>query len=213
VWVEQLAAKIGFAPPTPDFPHVSNPAFPYGTNFAVAGAQTGSALGDMGFQVSTFLSENPAPLLPNSIYVLFGGANNLYTAADPVAASTVALGNIEAEIAALYGAGARSFLFPNLPDLGKTPPGAAGQNAAALKHSFAQFRTQLGGLNQRRTRSRHRHHRGGPLLYLPAAFGLANVNHAGAGASREPGPVSLLGWLTPHHRGARHHRQRGFRCH
>ena len=93
----------------------------------------------MGFQVSTFLSENPGPLSPNSIYVLFGGANDLYTAANPIAASTVALGNIEAEIAALYGAGARSFLFPNLPDLGRTPRGAAGPNAAALSTASLDF--------------------------------------------------------------------------
>jgi phospholipase/lecithinase/hemolysin len=114
-----------------------------GTNYAVLGAATG-AVGIP--SAPPFTTENVAALLygqaaldgtgllsqaaeilaagpiadPGALFFVWGGANDLFI--DP-SAGVDAINNLAAVINLLYGAGARQFLVPNLPDLSLTPYG------------------------------------------------------------------------------------------
>jgi phospholipase/lecithinase/hemolysin len=55
---------------------------------------------------------------PNALYILWAGGNDYLT---PDADPEKTVDNIETEIESLYNTGARNFLIPNLPDLGKIP--------------------------------------------------------------------------------------------
>lgn len=99
-------------------------------NFAFGAAQTGQfGAGDLGQFIPGVLSQvglfaNDLQLAgqqadKDALYVVFAGSNDYQTVpnANPVAS----VGNIAVAIQSLYALGARNFLVPNLPDLGKTP--------------------------------------------------------------------------------------------
>lgn len=135
VAVEYLAARLG----VPLAPLAAG-----GTNFAFVGAATGPvtftgtalttdnfaavvydqpvlANTGMTMQVSAYLGAGPA-IDPATLFVLWGGPNDFFI--DPSAATAEdAVNNIAGQILALYGAGARQFLVPNMPDLSLTPYG------------------------------------------------------------------------------------------
>jgi phospholipase/lecithinase/hemolysin len=108
-------------------------------NFAIAGAQTGTggsanaALGTttgMRTQVNGYLTSlNGGSADSGGLYMVWGGANdllqaNLSTLLDPNARAALvatSIGNLVGEVGDLYAAGARNFLLPLLPDIGKTP--------------------------------------------------------------------------------------------
>jgi phospholipase/lecithinase/hemolysin len=96
-------------------------------NFAYGGAQTGStAAGDLGnflpgvtTQVNGFTNDlNGKSSDSNGLYVIWAGANDYQSS--PVIDPSQSVGNIENSIVSLYNSGARNFVIPNLPDLGKT---------------------------------------------------------------------------------------------
>lgn len=98
-------------------------------NFAFGGATTGeNSIGDFATlipgvqqQVDWFVNDHQQANKtadPNALYIIWAGAND-YTTPDADPNKTVE--NIETEIESLYNVGARNFLIPNLPDLGKTP--------------------------------------------------------------------------------------------
>jgi phospholipase/lecithinase/hemolysin len=149
VWVEYLAGRLGVAPPTPSLTG--------GTDYAWAGAETGTGLSQGGTlnvnsQVSTFLTAHT--LSPSQLVVIDGGANDFFNGqTDP----SVPVANLVAAITALAGAGGRTFLVQNLPQLGMIPASQGlpqGQRDALnalmlaydslLNSSLAQLRSTLG---------------------------------------------------------------------
>ena len=102
-------------------------------NFAFGGSQTGTAgSGEFGDfipgvlkQVNWFrrdLIREGVRAEEEALYIMWAGPNDYQTVATPVPLSSAqeSVGNIERALSALYNLGARNFLVPNLPDLGKT---------------------------------------------------------------------------------------------
>lgn len=131
VWVEYLQNSLGLT---------SSLA----TNFAVAGATTGTQnttsplLPGIAQQVGGFLAGNPSAD-SNALYILYGGANDYLGGGQTN--PNIAIDNLGNYITALYGAGARNFLVPNLPDLGKLPgtlppnPNSLGLGQLSIAHN------------------------------------------------------------------------------
>ncbi|MEQ9625207.1 SGNH/GDSL hydrolase family protein [Coleofasciculus chthonoplastes] len=99
-------------------------------NFAFGAAQTGTqGVGEFGelipgmlTQVEWFkddLAVAGQQADQEALYIVWGGPNDYQLVPDPDPMETV--GNLAAGIQTLYDLGARNFLVPNLPDLGKTP--------------------------------------------------------------------------------------------
>ena len=110
VWVDQLATKLGV--------QMAQPSLAGGTNYAVGSATTGGATGfDVGSQVGLFTVANPSGAPSNALYTVWAGANDLTPGANPATSAD----HLYNDILTLSAEGARYFLWPNLPDLGKTP--------------------------------------------------------------------------------------------
>ena len=111
VWVDYLAGALGLPAPTA--------AAAGGTNYAWGGAMTAGQAGpvppfDLGVQTLGFLAANNGVADPAALYVVWAGGN------DALAGEvTQTADNIGGVIASLAGAGARSFLVPNLPLMGE----------------------------------------------------------------------------------------------
>lgn len=147
VWSTYFANAIGR--PDDAAPALISPA---GRNYAIATARTGTS-GASGFplgmlnQVGLVDSKKQAADA-TGLYALFGGANDIFDAAglsnprDRETAVTQAVFNLSSISQALYQRGARNFLIPNLPDLGKTPAGQA-SDAATLTHLSERFNEVL----------------------------------------------------------------------
>lgn len=104
-------------------------------NLAAGGAQTGTggSAGEgtgMRSQVDSFIGAlGEANADSGALYMLWGGSNDLLQAGpatlfDPAARTaliTASVTNLVGEVQSLYAKGARSFLLPLLPDIGKTP--------------------------------------------------------------------------------------------
>ncbi len=142
VWVDQLAALLHLPDPAPALSPLG------GTNFAVGSALTGNANPqDMANQIALFLALNGGAAPANALYTLWGGANDIQDALNPVTAAD----NIAAEIGALAAAGGKNFLWLNLPDLGNIPAFAGNPLAAAAANAASQafdleWASQLGNL-------------------------------------------------------------------
>ena len=120
---------------------------PGGTNYAVAGATAGNALGqgvpglNLATQVGAFLSGAGGTAPSGALYTVFIGGNDVRTAAHKGSAAYVTDG-ITAESAALQAliaAGATNLLVVNVPDVGLIPEftqnSPTGQAAAATAFS------------------------------------------------------------------------------
>jgi len=122
VWVENLAPALGFS-------------FNRATNFALGGAQSGAASPIDGLnQIGGFLAAGGA-IPAGALTVVWIGSNDflINAATTPpgvLIGSTVT--NVAASVTLLAGAGANTFLVPNLPRFGDSPGGAATGLAAAL---------------------------------------------------------------------------------
>lgn len=125
-------------------------------SFAVAGATTGignfadggsataigaSGLPGMAQQVGLYASTFGAAS-PDTLYFLWGGANDFLTGGSPLAAAQ----NVAGLVSALAGLGARHFLVPNLPDLGLTPFAAGAQLIALARDFSLAFNDELARL-------------------------------------------------------------------
>ena len=80
------------------------------------------------------LAKYPVPpaLIPSSLFLVWGGANDFETGGSP----TVAAANIDAIVAALEAEGATHILVPGLPDLGLTPEFLGVPAATAYTNAF-----------------------------------------------------------------------------
>ena len=86
---------------------------------------------------------------PSSLVVLWAGPNDLFTALTPPGSPLAnvvptALQNLAAEATALYGAGARHILMPNMANIGATPFGLA--DPVGLRNFSVGFNFGLDGL-------------------------------------------------------------------
>ena len=127
-WVEQLARRLGI--PRSARPALDRPGVYTNYAFGRARARLDGEF-DLGGQIGLFLADFDQEAPPEALYVLWIGANDLRDAfqalqQDPTGATTQliiqeAIGATAAAIQSLFGAGARSFLVPNLPNIGDTP--------------------------------------------------------------------------------------------
>jgi phospholipase/lecithinase/hemolysin len=131
LWVDQFAAKAGLPDPQPFL------APGGGTNYAVGGALTGSSLGDVGFQLGTYLA-GKTTVPSTNLYSFWAGANDILSGDNPVTAAN----NLDTYIATIAAKGGKDFLWFNQPLLGDTPRGMASGQAAALNAASAAFDAQ-----------------------------------------------------------------------
>lgn len=131
-WVERLAERL-------DSPQSGRPALARPgefTNYAVGRARARANAAefspyDLSTQVSLYLADFHGHALPSSVHVIWIGANDLDDALQALATDSTgatsaqiaqtAIETIAANVQALWAAGARTFLIPNVPDLGETP--------------------------------------------------------------------------------------------
>ena len=116
VWVQQLAGMRGITSPAPSLAG--------GTDYAYGGALTGHDPNSGGVpwvtdQVNMYLSSNPGGVSASALYVFWAGANDIFQGVSPA----TAVSNLTANVNALYGAGARDFMWLDMPPLGDTPDG------------------------------------------------------------------------------------------
>lgn len=132
LWIDQFAAKAGLPDPQPFLAPGS------GTNYAVAGADTGSnGIGYVSDQLGIYLA-GKSSVPSTSLYSFWAGANDVIGGNNPVTAAD----NLEANIATLAGEGGKYFLWFNLPLLGNTPRGQASGESLALNAASLAFDTE-----------------------------------------------------------------------
>jgi phospholipase/lecithinase/hemolysin len=195
LWVDQFAAKVGVADPSPALAPLG------GSNYAVGGALTGSANpGDMQNQVNLFLATHPASASPTALYTLWGGANDLFAAQNPVTAAD----NIAAEIKQVAADGGHNFLWLNLPNLGETPslngiPAAAAAANLASQAFDQEWAAQVADLDSLGINviGVNVDTLFNDILANPAAYGFSNV---AAACNATPGcnPNTFLYWDDVH---------------
>lgn len=132
LWIDQFAAKAGLPDPQPFLAPGS------GTNYAVAGADTGSnGIGNVSDQLNIYLA-GKSSVPSTSLYSFWAGANDVIGGNNPITAAD----NLEANIATLAGEGGKYFLWFNLPLLGNTPAGQASGDSVALNAASALFNAE-----------------------------------------------------------------------
>jgi phospholipase/lecithinase/hemolysin len=114
VWVEKMASILGV--PVPE------PSLIGGTNYAWGTAETGEGLSfyglpNIGMQIDSFLDGNQPR--EDQLFVVFGGAND-FSVLEPADPAEV-VANVVDHITKLADEGAKYFVVPNLPPLGKAP--------------------------------------------------------------------------------------------
>jgi phospholipase/lecithinase/hemolysin len=114
-WVERLSFDRGLGPL---FPSTDG-----GDDFAYGGAETSGANGigglfirDLDEQLSDFRASRTVD--PNALYVVWAGANDLFDGERDV---NVPISRVVASLESLTALGAKQFLVPNLPILGRIP--------------------------------------------------------------------------------------------
>ena len=128
LWIEQLAPLMNLPVP--------QPYAKGGTNYAVASALTGTnpafsptapSIPYLTDQLNLFLAANSTPPV-NALYAFWGGSNDIFGGGSPV----TAVSNVQGNIATLATAGAKYFLWVNLPPLGEVPENINTSNRSAL---------------------------------------------------------------------------------
>ena len=132
LWHEVLAGLLGEPVAAPFL-------LPGGTNYAVGGAQvlhdvpaSPQPIPSLQSQVGLYLTSVGGHADPNALYILWGGANDLYSAVETPGETASQIAGIEiqmiaslgSDIGALAAAGAKDFLWLDLPQLATTPRGA-----------------------------------------------------------------------------------------
>ncbi len=144
-------------------------------------------------QVDGFVSNlGPARAGASSLYFIWAGPNDYFLLAnaaagpvDPTPLITNAIGNLQYSVGALYAAGARDFLIPNMPNLGLTPElrelgSEAALAAAALSSAHNDALAQLleeldAALPDASFRSADAYGMTTAAFMNPAAYGFTNV--------------------------------------
>jgi phospholipase/lecithinase/hemolysin len=155
VWVEYLVEDLGLDP-VPFFAPTQG-VVTDGINFALAGSTTGdlntvlpSTLPlpplplSLQKQVGTFVSSVPPNVSTNALFVVWAGANDYLptqsTEFVPFTTPDQTVDNLITAISNLMAVGAKNFLVPNLPDLGRIPltsssPAAESLNQLTRQHN------------------------------------------------------------------------------
>ena len=215
VWVEQFAAAM------PSHPAVKN-SLDGGTNYAYAFAFTGNGTGlffpdddtafsvtinNMGQQITDYLSTHPK-INDSTLFVIWGGANNLINATGPADIVNAAVAET-LDIQRLIQAGATQFLVLNLPPLGLTPRlnGSLATSVPATA-AAALFNSWLAtGVSVLHDFYLGRHVRifavdtfslFNRIAANPAAFSFTNVTAASQANPLAPDPDTFLFWDDIH---------------
>ena len=206
LWIEQLAVKMNLPVPQP---FLNN-----GTNYAVAGAVTGHnpaytsttsiAIPSLTDQLGNFTAMNHTPPA-NALYVIWCGSNDLLNSADPGAAAATAVSNIQGNIDTLATAGAKYFLWVNLPLVGEVPERINTANSAALDQAAAAYNQAISGVIAKLKAT----HPGitvvvvdsyslfGAIAQNPSAYGFTNVSSPAQGTTGI-NPNTYLFWDKLH---------------
>jgi phospholipase/lecithinase/hemolysin len=217
-WVERLATNLGVGPLLPSTAG--------GTNYAYGGAQTTGANGigglfirDLDEQLADYNATQVAD--PTALYVVWAGANDLFDGQTDV---TAPIGRVVSSLESLAARGARQFLVPNLPILGRIPEYNRDASASAafdqLSHQYnALFESAIESLASRTLNATFYRLDVGELfsgaIASPSAYGLTNVTDPAA-PGLDPGalfyresrivahPEQYLFWDTIHPTAAVH---------
>ena len=116
LWIDQFAAKLNMASPTP---FVTG-----GTNYAVVTAQTGTNPAYNGKSLEAPYVDQQVGLYTagskvssTALYTFWAGSDDLYAGKNPL----TAVSNLSANIGTLAAGGAKNFLWLNLPLIGDVP--------------------------------------------------------------------------------------------
>lgn len=207
VWVELLPGLIG-APPSP------------AQNFAVGGAETNTdnlfnpllsafnvTLPGIQSEISTYTGSG-GRFQPSAVVTVFGGGNDYFNFLDQATPPTLAqvptevasvTGNIQSDIRAVVGAGAKIILVPNIPDLGVTPAysstSLAGVATALSVQHAAALDAQLGVLAKQLNVNIFVVDFATALHVVeanPARFGFTNISNACVPAAVPGFPASIF---------------------
>ena len=128
IWLDYLAAQLGTGPMIPSLLGGTDYAFGLATTGFAPTLSTPSLVPTFVQQVALFDTATGGVAPPSALYSVWIGANDLLNVLQAGAAGAQALALMQGaaateatEIAALVGAGARSFLVGLLPDVGKAP--------------------------------------------------------------------------------------------
>lgn len=195
LWVDQLAAKLGVSDPQPVL------AGGGGSNYAFASATTGSnGLYNISDQVGLYGLTQPGGASASALFTLWGGANDLFNNAN---APTTAAANLAGDIQTLAAAGAKNFLWINLPPLGSTPRAVASGDMAALTAATLAF-NQAWATDIAMLRGMGINVVGldvyslfGAIAGNPGAYGFTNINTPAQGLANV-NPNNYLFWDVQH---------------
>ncbi len=193
LWIDQFAARIGLPDPQP---YLANPIS--NTNYAVASAQTGSAnTQDIGnAQLTAFGASHPLGAPANALYVMWGGANDLYNGTGT--GKTVA-DNLYGYILTLSGGGAKNFLWLNLPNLSLTPRGSSVTGIGAASTAFnTEWAVDLASLKRDgiNVTGVDINSLFNQIVANPLAYGLSDVTHSAQG--QPVNPNNYVFWDSEH---------------
>lgn len=204
LYIDVLADHLGLS---------SSNSLSGGSNFAYGGARViadGSSTPSLSQQYDTYIASSAGSADSSALYVVFGGANDLFNSTT-VAAANAAADGIVAIVSQLVAAGAQHILVPNLPDLSSTPgylgDADIGNRTAEFNNTLSQGLNSVGnagivlldvyGLL-------------GDAIADPASYGFSNVTQscylgplAGAGLVCAD-PDSYLFWDSVHPTAAGH---------
>ena len=207
LWHEVLAGLLGEP--------VATPFLAGGSNYAVGGAKIlpgDPLIPSLAQQVGINLTASGGVADPNALYVFWGGSNDLYgavetpgeTAAQVAATESAAIASLANDIGILSAAGAKNFLWLNLPQLATTPRGMADPLNAALAQASTQFRTDVATQSALLSQSLGVRIAVADIYTLyqnilanPAAYGYTNVTTPAQGLAVNPD--QYLFWDFPSH--------------
>ncbi len=135
-YTDGLASGLGLGPVTHSLSGGDN--FAYGGALATGtGFPANLVVQDVDDQVDQFLATN-AVADADDLFVVFAGGNDISDALSGGSSTDVvaAAQSLADDIGRLYDAGGRSFLSPNLPDIGLTPRFGGDVTASALTVDF-----------------------------------------------------------------------------
>jgi outer membrane lipase/esterase len=190
VWSEYLANYYGTS---------ANPALGFdgtgvisqgGTNYAIGGARVdvndGGPSLSLTTQLATYLATNSVD--PNALYTVWGGANDLFSIADPTTAPATIGGAVTAEVgivSTLESAGAKYVMVATVPDIGLTPSYAlSGNGALGTQLTTAYNDALFGGLASQGLRviPLDTFHLLQEIVSNPGAYGFTNTTTPACGA-------------------------------
>jgi outer membrane lipase/esterase len=144
-WAQLFAGRVGRAGD-------AAPSLAGGRNYAIGTARTGpnGAIPGIGMlaQVGAFSATAPV-IAPAELFVLYGGANDVFDAGDlgtapaQEAAITAAVDNLFAEANGLYLLGARNILIPNVADVSLAPEALTSPAGLARLSELSDLFNQL----------------------------------------------------------------------